>query len=379
MERKSKIILVVSVIILIYITGGIFVKFSRGVDYATIGSEYKDARTYMGLAWVINNDIEFRSMIFGTDNIINKPFYVIRDILFNIGYSKYPKEEEAEKEFWWYKIKFVDYENKTLACGTASNSSTCNDLVKINNELYKHIDTFALAKSTPKTNNEFASQKLLYFIKLVKSYYRSTSTLNIRKEIEKQRKSGDVKKIIYLSNEDRKKYEHVYNVLDNFVNYSKTHEKETYEQYSKFYDFSIRDDALKFYILTDILESKLYNNELNCDDKYVKIFADEHRTIRRLFYPNGDYTRPSKSSSTLDGTLAQNVNILLAYKCKNSPYMKDYIQYCLFALEDRNKRWSNSKSNNAKTIDEVKDEIINNYKRDKEYDKLKQLSAVGIK
>lgn len=378
MKRKSKIILIISVIILIYIAGGIFVKFSRGVDYATIGSEYKEARTYMGLAWVINNDIEYRNMLFGVDNIINKPFYVIRNALFNIGYSKYPKEEEGEKEFWWYKIKFSDYENKTLACGTASNSSVCNDLVKINNELYKHIDTFALAKSTPKTNNEFINQKLIYFINLADAYHRSTNTINIRKEIAKQRKSGDVKTIIYLPSEEREKYEHVYNVFINLLNFSKAHEKERYKEYSSIPDYWLRGEKLKFYLVQDILESKLYNNELNCDDKYIKIFTDEHREIRNLYDQNGE-PKSNPSLPKYVGTIAMNVNLLLAYKCKNSPYMKDYIQYCLFVLADRNKRWNNSKSNNDKTIDEVKDEIINDYKKDKEYNKLKQLSAVGIK
>lgn len=378
-KKNLLIVLIILAIISIYLVSGIFLKFSRGVHYANIGTKYKDASTYMGLAWVINNDIIYRNRVFGVNNIINKPFYALRDILFNIGYSKYPKGE-GEKEFWWYKIKFEDYENTLLECRISKNlSKTYNNFMKIDDDLYNHIDIFADAKITSKTNREFVIQKLVYFVNLARTYSDSNDIIKSNLERDNQAKLGLPKTITYLSEDDMKKYEHVYNTYINLLNYSKVHEKESYKNYYSAPIYWQNGDEFIFHLVSNILESKLYNNKLNYNDKYVKIFADEHRKIRNSCFPSGYYKKINKSLTPYASSIPLNVNPIIAYKCQNSPYMKDYIKYCFILRSRDRKMFKITQPDNVKTIDDIKNEIINGYKRDKEYGKLEQLKSIGIR
>lgn len=387
-ESKNKGLIVLIVILMIFLLNT-FLTFRAAINYATQNTEYKEARAYMASALVVNlRYIYPLTEAFGWDRAIIKPFYILRDKLFDIGYSKFPKDE-GEKEFWWYSVKFKEFEdcasprliewalNKEPSSYLNSKQDKFIELV---DDLYNHIDTLASAKITKETDKTLAKQKLVEFIIIARRYQDSNTILKHKLARDHQAKLSPQEKFSILPPSDIKRYEHVYNTYISLLNSSKINEKESYGYFYSAPIHWLAGDLMAFNLVQDILLSNLYSNQLNCNDKYIKIFTDEHRKIRNFYLRNKKNRNINSSLLTDAANVAKNIDLLLAYKCQNNPYMKDYIQYCFFELEDRKRRWGNAfQPNNAKTIDELKNEIINDYKKNKDYGRLEQLKSIGIK
>lgn len=385
-NRKLLLGLIVLAVILIWWVFSTFLTFKVAIDSATRNTEYKEARAYMASALVINlRYIYPLTKIGGWDDPIIKPFYLLRDKLFDIGYSKFPKDE-GEKEFWWYTVKFQEYERcESPALGewtTYANprkylNSKKDKFIKGVDDLYKHIDLLASAKITDKTDKLLAKQKLVEFVILARRYQDSDFILKSKLEEDREAKLGISENYAILPYSDVPKYEHVYDTYINLLSYSKQHEKESYDYFYSNPVHWLGGDIMAFKVIDDALMSKLYNNKLDCNDKFIKIFTDYHREIREFASKNENNTRISHRLLMDAGTVALNVEMLLAYKCQYNPYMKDYIQYCLIRHEQL--RIDTTKPDNVKTIDDIKDGIIQEYIREKQYGRLKQLESIGIK
>lgn len=335
---------------------------------------YPEARTYMLCANAINTTYIYPlSESFGWDSPITKPFYFIRDKLYNIGYSKFPKNE-GEKEIWWFNIKFNEFDKlvENNLCDWGQNVPTPSKLISKkdkfiswDNDIYKHINLFAQAKITDK---DFAKQQI-EILNYVAYMYEYLDHILYRKiEEDRQIKAKIRKNVgIYISDKEVKKYEHVFNIQQNFLTQSKKNKTLAFEYYiSKPYIW-LFGEMFVHNTSYDILMSKFYSNKLQCNDPYIKVFTESHKKLREYYFEHQDEIPHGLRTNV--GGKALSVDPLLAYKCKNNPYMKDYIQYIL--SKDENK--------NISSIDEIKDNILEGYKEYKDYDRLKQANSIGIK
>jgi hypothetical protein len=75
----------------------------------SLGKPHAKAKVYMSAALIVDFVyIIFPSKIFGANNLISKPFYFVRNFLFNTGYELLPKSD-AEKDLWWARIRFNEW------------------------------------------------------------------------------------------------------------------------------------------------------------------------------------------------------------------------------------------------------------------------------
>lgn len=378
---KNKRIVITSIILAIIILFYIiytFITFKIAIDFATRNSEYKDARAYMVSALMVNKRYIYPlTETFGYDRAIIKPFYFIRDKLFDIGYSKFPKDE-GEKEFWWVSIKFKEFEDcaspALIKWGWTTHpkylDSKQNDFINRVDDLYLHLDKLAHARITNKTDKLLAIQKNVDFAIVARRYEDSNTILKWQIEENNLAKQGIKNQERVLPPEDIKRFEHVYDTYNWLLNYSKQHEKESYNYFQSTPDHWLFGDIMAYKVVEDLLNSKLYTNTLDCNnDRFIKIFADEQRKIRNFYSANEHNPKINHSLMGDAYIVAKNANIILAYKCQKNPVMQDYIKY-IFTLDDYKK---------DKNLETIKNKIIQGDIREKEYDDLKQLESIGIR
>ncbi|KKP38403.1 MAG: hypothetical protein UR30_C0019G0018 [Candidatus Peregrinibacteria bacterium GW2011_GWC2_33_13] len=317
------------IFILIFITFN-FIIFA-GIVNRTKNQPFASARAYMLSAEIINKLYIFPiSHLTRWEHPVTKPFYFIRDYLYNKGLSEFPKSE-GERELWWYKIRQDEFrvlveDNLVTYSINWENSipkylfSKVNRFKEWNNELYNHIEPMTKAKITDET---FRKQKLAVFVDLATLSAGMNKCLSEKLEQVRLGKSSGVG--IYPDNTHVKKYDKVYTLYVNLLNYSKKHEKDSYEYFIS--NRKIWGAKLSHDIALSILQVRFYNYNLDCNDKYLKIYADAHKEIRNYFYSNQNkMPHALKIRFSMD---ALTTYPMIAYKCRNNPCMKDYIEYIL--------------------------------------------------
>lgn len=81
-----------------------------GAITPVIGEPYFKEKAMNRAAIVLNEFYIFPlSKIFGNKNLLTKPFYFVRDKLYNKAYSMYPPNE-PEREVQWYAVRFTEYD-----------------------------------------------------------------------------------------------------------------------------------------------------------------------------------------------------------------------------------------------------------------------------
>lgn len=340
---------------------------------------YPEARTYMVCAKTVNDMYIYPlSMLFGWDSLITKPFYLIRDKLFDTGYSKFPKDE-GEKELWWFSIKFEEFDKlvENNLCNWAQNKimpgrlvNKRNKFIEWNNEIYKHLDLMAKAKIADK---DFSKIQIETFNHVAYIYQYTTNILDgqIEEVMDNSLYAGLMGKVAILPPMSTiKKYEHILAIHDKLLSESKKNKTIAYEYYINKPFIWLISEVFVYNTAEQILLIKLYHNELKSNDPYVKVFTESHKILRDYYFKN-QYGIPQGIRNNV-GVTAINVWPFIAYKCKDNPYMKDYIQYIL----------SMDENNGIKSIDEIKNNYLKGFKESKEYkdyDRLKQINTVGIK
>jgi len=363
------------VILIIFISFNIFV-FKTVIDYYSKNSKYPEARAYMASALEMNIIYIYPiSKKFGWDSLITKPFYFVRDKLFDIGYSKFPKDE-IEKEYWWYAIKYKEFKKlvkKNQSIWGLNFDSYSRDIMYLDTkrenfiawdkELYNHIDLFAKAKITNKTDKDVAKQKLSKFVDLMHGYINENIILEMRLENDRQVKLGIRKNVgLYLPDSQVVIYDQLYKKYLATVEHSKKYEKESYEYYLSRPDYWLNGEMFVYNLSLDIIQSRFYGNKLRCDDPYLKINVDTHKKIREYYFNHN----MSPALEFDAGAIAITVNPLIAYKCRNNPCMQDYIKYILSKQSDKT----------LNTMEAIKNRELKDLS--KEYDRLEQLKVIGI-
>ncbi len=360
----------IAVIVLCFIVFN-FIVFT-GIVNATMNNSFASARTYMLSAEKINELYIFPlSHLTRWDHPVTEPFYFVRDKLYNTGLSKFPKNE-GEKEIWWYKIRYAEFrelvEDKLFEYTLNKYPkkylySKVNDFIMWNNELYSHIEPMAKAKITDK---EFGKQKLALFVNLAILSQDIDNCLSGELRAEKQGKWGPFRREgMYPAINHAQKYDKVYNIYINLVDYSKKYEKDSYDYFvsnSKIWGAKLRHD-----FSLSILQAKFYNYKLDCNDIFLKVFADSDKEIRDYYFANqGTLSYGLKMRLSMDALSTYPLMIPITYKCRNNPDFKDYIEYII-------KKQSDMKN---PTIEIIKDLYLRDLKTLKQYDQLEKVKRV---
>lgn len=388
MKKKILYILSSMIILFIIVNSIVFI----GIIQNTVGMPFASARVYMLSAKKINELYIYPlTDLTGWESPATKPFYIIRDKLYHTGLSRFPKNE-GEREIWWYKIKqdefrTIVYDRVVEYCQNRYPAPYLygkkDEFIKWNNEIYSHIEPLAMAKITDKT---FSKQKLSVWVDLAMLSQETNENLSSKLNAQKQGKlepNAD-KSGIYPTIDQVQKYDNVYNQYLYLLDYSKKYDKDSYAYFIK--NNKMWGAELIHNIALTNLQAKFNSYQLNCNDKYLKIYADTHREIRDYYFANENNITPYGLKFRL-GMDALTTYPMIAYKCRNNPYLKDYIKYIVTKATTQDARYLDSVTlNKIKSLNEneynKKFEIWmdSSLKNDKKTDRVKKdKKLMGIK
>lgn len=375
MKKKNLVIgLIIVAVIALFYAISTFLTFKVAIDNATKGTMYKEARAYMAAAEEMNNLYIFPlSHMTHWEHPITKPFYAIRDKLYNKGLSMFPKDE-GEREIWWYKIRYVEFrelvEDNLVAYQLKKDYAIPKFVYKkINrfhdwdNELYSHIQPIANAKIT---DPKFAKFKLDMFVQLARLYVSMDSLLVLEpREIAYQKTGNPIPQINWVSDKEVEKYNKIYQTYLNLLEYSKKYDKSSYDYFYNDVNRRMWGWFLAHEVSKNIMMSRFYNNELICNDFYLKLYNDNQKLMRDYYAKNekklsyGVRFRMSMDSS-------EGIPIIVC-KFHDCPNFKDYTKY---VMSDVKKRYPNA------TWESIKKSEYENLEEEKRYNELKLVKQV---
>lgn len=366
-KRIITALIVIIAIILLY-TLSIFLTFKSAIDDATRNEYYKEARAYMAAAEQMNESFIFPlSHMTHWEHPITKPFYAIRDKLYNIGMSKFPKDE-GEREIWWYKIKYVEYrdlvEDNLIAYEQKKDYaipkfvySKVGKFHEWNNELYSHIQPIAKAKIT---DPDLAKFKLDMYVQAARLYVSMNSLLVLQPGYQHPWQGPPL--IHWVSNKEVVKYDKIYQTYLNLLEYSKKYDKPSYDYFYNNIDRRMWGWVLTHEVSENIMMSKFYNDKLTCNDFYLKLFSDNQKIMRDYYKENEkNLSYGIKAGLSMDSSL---VIPIVAYAFKNCNNFKDYSRYAFLKEKEYN---------HFSTWEQVKDNELSGLIQEKRYDELNRV------
>lgn len=285
---------------------------------------YPQARACMFLAGEINDIYIFPLSVFGLDNPLTWPFYAVRNGLFKLGESLYPKNE-GEKEIWWTNIYFNEYkilvENRffdyTLFPGKHRHFTKRE--IELFHEwpttLYNHLEPLLFAKIS--TNDMDTESKYYRFLLVAFS-----SILTNERIIDTTHALAGDKRPLTLNFSERNKFENIYLINEKYKKNAIKDEQEMLNYVMKDSTKKIYDNIIQFEIAEMILTSKYREGDLNCKDPFINIFADNHK---ELLYYLEHYPQKDRYIASIVAYYPDEVK--MAIVCKANPALKDYIKY----------------------------------------------------
>ena len=303
-------------------------------------SLYPEARAYMVAAEKINEIYIFPlSHMTHWEHPITKPFYAIRDKLYNTGLSKFP-DNEGEKEIWWYKIKYVEFRelvednlvayqlNKDIAIPKFVYSKV-GRFHDWDRELYRHIEPIASAQIT---DEKFAKFKLDMFVQLSRLYVSMDSLLVLEpRAISRQKTRHSVPLVHWVSDKEVEKYDEIYQTYIKLLEYSKKHDKFSYDYFYSDMNRRIWSWFLVHGISENIITSRFYNNKLSCEDKYFELYIDNHKIMKDYYdkfgktLSYGVRARMSMDSGEIRPAIAYNIQNCKKFKdCTTIEQLRKY-------------------------------------------------------
>lgn len=268
--------------------------------------------------------------MFGYGNPLTWGFYPVKDVLYNVGMSKLPKNE-GEREIWWYNIRFVEY--KLVVQSTLDDSYTYNDksykplpgwqvrsFEKWNNELYQHIQSFPKAKIS---DPNFAKTKLMIFLDLVDSYIDATYVLDTKLQITQDGYSKEAHKdhLPYPRPKAVKNYMNVIGIFNKLKLDSAKNDKESYNYFEKKKKYE--EDKFLYVATLELLKSESQWGKISCGSPEVNIFAESHRNLRKYYVKNYNNLKPGEK-----GTLEILITLsTMIPQCENIPAVVEYKRF----------------------------------------------------
>jgi hypothetical protein len=321
-KNKKRILNTLKVILIIFILSNLLI--IANVFLIVKNKPFPKARACMFLASDINELYIFPLSVFGLDNPLTWPFYMVRNGLFNLGVSLYPKGE-GEKEIWWTNIYFHEYKmlvekrffDYTIFPGKHRHF-TKREIELFHewpNTLYNHLEPLAFAKIS--TNDLGTETK--YFRFLLVAFSDMLTKKNIIQD--KHINTGDTGSLT-LTPEEQKIFINLYLMNEKYKKYAKKNEPEILNYVMSDPSKKVYDNILQFKVADLILKSKYRRNELSCSDPYINVFADNHK---QLLYYLEHYPQRDRYIASIVAYHSDEVD--MTRLCQYNPVLKDYIKY----------------------------------------------------
>lgn len=341
MKKSTLIKVLISLIVILLIFVGINVlTFTAIVKEQLKSPLYPEARAYMACAEKIN-DMYILPLSHMThwEHPITKPFYAIRDNLYNKGLALFP-ENEGEREVWWYKIRFFEYldlvEDNLVAYQLNKDFaipkfvySKVNRFHDWDNELYNHIQPMVNEKIADK---ELQKYKLTSFVQVADSYVKTDSLLVLEPRFISYKKTQRyTPEINWVSGKEVQKYDKIYQTYLNLLEYSKKYDKPSYDYFYNDITNQMAGWFLAYDVSGNIITSRFYNHRLTCDDKYFELYIDNHKIMKNYYDKNqkklsyGVRMRMSLESGEMIPAVAHNIEVCKKFKdCTTIEELRKY-------------------------------------------------------
>lgn len=323
-----------------------FIVFNISVFFITgftnsLFKPYPVAKFFLSNAFAVNTLYIFPlSKVFGWDNILTKPFYLVRGLLYHTGMFFLP-ENEGEREVWWFVIRFSEYDDLVgdLAAKIYRNRATtrelkkCKKVMKFNDEVYEHIIKLA----TMKIKDEHCRSRR--YNHLVLAIYKYQLVAMVIGENDKDNKKNPNN--FYLKGDQLTKFETLLNLFMKQTEYIKKEEPEAYDYFKNdTYNFFLDDIILNNYSTTLIYRLLIQKNlielknhkilyEINkeytnidddfCDSKLLHIYGDSHERLHE--YLSDPRLLKEKSLIRISQQPSTEKNAILGM-CADRPHLK---------------------------------------------------------
>lgn len=287
----------------------------------SIGRPNARAKVFMSAATTMNVVYIFPLYkIFGWDNIVAKPFVLVRNGLYNVGLKLLPKND-GEREMWWFAVKYKEYDdfvNPNIYLYIKKYKKYTPEHIKTfynwTDEVYNHIEPFATMKIADKKLRE---KRFGLFVDVVWEYingrYLFVSLLGAQ--------NGD-RKLFRKSPKELQRFEEVLKIYSNSKNYTQKYEP---EGWNHFYNETLRyhyDNVIQDDIAIKLLKAKLDKCQLSCNDPYIKIYGEARTNLKKYMY---DRRLPVADRDMLNWLIDWNDQDVqdLVNTCPNNPYLQD--------------------------------------------------------
>lgn len=251
---------------------------------------YSIAKFFLSNAVAVNTLYIFPlSKLFGWNNIFAKPFYPVRELLYQTGLFFLPKYE-GERESWWFAVRFKEYDDFVLPAlyklhtirATYWDFKNLNKIEKYNDEVYEHILKLATLKIRDK---HLRSRRYNQLVITLWKYRVGVGNAWIIKLHKYDRNS-------FFEDKRMKKFETLLNLFISQTDYIKKEEPEAYKYFKKATNHFYLDSVVLFQyshkiVIRDLIKNKVIDNnkpgeiynlskfdKTYCNNKYFNIMTD---------------------------------------------------------------------------------------------------------
>lgn len=243
----------------------------------------RPAKLFMSSAATINIMYIFPIYkVFGWDSPIAKPFCVVRNYLYNEGLKRIP-EDDGEREQWWFVIRFTEYDRFVLPKVSkfvsiydfTPTEKEFNKYLGFTEELYNHIYPLGTLKIQDK---KLISRRYNMFIATIQTY--SGGRYALMYKIAETQGHG-YKYHYYKGEKDIEREKILVDLILKQREYIKKYEPEGWNYYRTKTVNYYSDDLSLFLSSSNIVDNELYKNKLSCDDKYLNIYGETRKILRK--------------------------------------------------------------------------------------------------
>lgn len=330
--KSSKILAVILTVGIIFILFNAFI-FSSIVRRESKGNINKEARTYLASAYAINNLYIFPlSNTFGFLSPVTKPFYIVRNFLYNKGIDKLAPAD-GEREWWWGRIieqEFVELYMQAMFDWTQYNvlpRKKANELLRMENEVYTHLLNIPNANPYDKS---LKKEKYLMFIETGYRYATYFSYLPHKFQRDY--------KIDYTDRQIRH-FEKVYDTYLKYKDFALKNEKDSIQFVPNNNKLAMREPEFISQLLRALLSSLDEKNNLSCNCEYLQILTDTQSDILDYLIKNSNKINYDYILDLDLQTTPFNYSNETKIRCQDSRDFKSYKKFL-----DRKDKYLNGKT-----------------------------------
>lgn len=297
------------------------------------GKPYAKAKAYNIAAVTINQTYIFPlSHLFGYKNVLTIPFYGIRDALYNKSQSLYPNNE-GEKEINWFTVRYAEYKtfvhpliNDLMGWKPKTPKYKVPMIAAWIDELHEHLEPFATMPIYDPDLKKFRYNMFVNF-----AFDNFIHRHMLASYLATQDPENNYLEPILRNKEQVNKIEDSLIYLEKLKKYAQKNEKEGLTYFYNHTNNYYLDEYLTWEVSSTILYSKMVNNNLSCNDKYINTYRNSFLKLDNFYTKDfmakerivklGNYA----SGEALDIALIQICPIQLS-NLKNIEVVKSYWQ-----------------------------------------------------